>query len=130
MEFERRVTPYWSARVAVPAIMLLAAMGATAFAETVGRTAGAAVLALLLVKEATWSSLSVAPTDMTLLRHAGAAISVPDPALPDEAKAMTPLARNVLMADAPAMANISPRKYSDLNSALLSRCRYSSGVMK
>ena len=61
------------------------------------------VVALLLVKSATLSLSSVAPTDTTLLRQAGELICVADPSLSEAAKAMTPLARNVLMAAAPAM---------------------------
>jgi hypothetical protein len=58
---------------------------------------------LLLVKEATTSLSFVAPTDTTLLRQAGEVITVPELLFPEEAKAMTPLARKVFMAAAPAI---------------------------
>ena len=63
------------------------------------------VNALLSVKAATLSALSVAPTEITLRRQAGAPIDVPVPLLPDEAKATTPRDRSVLIAEAPAMVH-------------------------
>src|SRR5262245_47868090 len=56
------------------------------------------VVALVLAKPATTSVLSTAATETTLLRQAGEVIWVPEPSFPEEAKAMTPRARSVLMA--------------------------------
>ena len=61
------------------------------------------VVLLLLVNEATTSLSFVAPTDTTLLRQAGEVMFVPELLFPEEAKAITPLARKVFIAAAPAM---------------------------
>ncbi len=59
--------------------------------------------ALLFENTATMSWLSLAPTEMTLLRHPGATICVPEPSFPAAANVVTPLARSVLTAAAPAI---------------------------
>jgi hypothetical protein len=61
------------------------------------------VTLLLLVKAATTSLSFVAPTEMTLLKQAGEVIFTPELLLPEEAKAITPLARRVFIAAAPAI---------------------------
>jgi len=76
---------------------------------------------LLLVKNATLSELSVAPTETTLLRQAGEVIFFPDPVFPEAAKAITPLARKILMAAAPAILNAVELSQSPVNKAFVTR---------
>src|SRR5512139_2267000 len=96
------------------------------------------VVALLLLKQVTWSAAVVAstqpsairlptfesqtaPTEMTLAMQAGAGIDVPDPWLPLEAKRRTPLARKVSTATASVLVRASDSSQCPRNRSLVPR---------
>ncbi len=76
------------------------------FQEEVTETPGAkiSVVGLLLVKDAGKPTSLLAPTETTLVRHAGKPISFGRPLLPADATTTTPEARNAFTIFAPAIA--------------------------